>query len=92
MTIYHRAIGESPGLATDLYQLTMAQGYWQHGMAERRAVFQLFYRRAPFKGRFLIACGTQAVLNFLQHWRFSDEDVSYLKTLVRPDGTPLFCA
>ncbi len=91
MTLYNRAIQESPGLATDLYQLTMAQGYWQHGMAERRAVFQLFYRRAPFKGRFVIACGAQAVVDFLQHWRFSADDIHYLRTLTRPDGTPLFC-
>jgi len=92
MTFYNRAIVTSPGLVTDLYQLTMAQGYWQHGLAERKAVFQLFFRRAPFGGRFLLVCGVQAVIDFLQHWRFSEGDLHYLATLSTPNGKPLFCA
>jgi len=91
MTFYNRVIAASPGLVTDLYQLTMAQGYWQHGLAERKAVFQLFFRRAPFRGRFLLVCGIHAVIDFLQHWRFSDEDVQYLRSLSTPRGRPLFC-
>jgi len=91
MTFYNRVIAASPGLVTDLYQLTMAQGYWQHGLAERKAVFQLFFRRAPFKGRFLLVCGIHAVIDFLQHWQFSEEDLHYLGTLLTPHGRPLFC-
>ncbi|MGQ9770080.1 MAG: nicotinate phosphoribosyltransferase [Thermogutta sp.] len=92
MTLYNRAIVASPGLVTDLYQLTMAQGYWEHGLAERNAVFQLFFRRPPFGGRFLLVCGIQAVIDFLQHWRFSEEDLKYLGSLAASDGRSLFCA
>ena len=44
-------------LLTDLYQLTMAYGYWKSGRAEREAVFHLFFRKAPFQSGFTIAAG-----------------------------------
>lgn len=90
MTRYAEAICSSPALLTDLYQLTMAQGYWRHGWAERQAVFQLFFRRAPFGGGFAIACGLSAVLDFLRRWRFTPQDVAYLAGLKSADGRPLF--
>ena len=40
--------GQSLALVTDLYQLTMAYGYWKEGIAEREAVFHQFFRQAPF--------------------------------------------
>jgi nicotinate phosphoribosyltransferase len=45
------------GLLTDLYQLTMAQGYWMLGRADQEAVFHLFFRRAPFAGGYAVAAG-----------------------------------
>lgn len=47
----------SLALATDLYQLTMAQAYWHAGVAEREAVFHLTFRREPFGGGYAIAAG-----------------------------------
>ena len=47
----------SLALLTDLYQLTMACGYWHAGLAEREAVFHLFFRTQPFAGGYAIACG-----------------------------------
>ena len=44
-------------LLTDLYQLTMAYGYWKTGTAEREAVYQLFFRANPFGGGYTIAAG-----------------------------------
>lgn len=90
MTRYVEAICSSPALLTDLYQLTMAQGYWRHGWAERQAIFQLFFRRAPFGGQFAIACGLSAISDFLRRWRFTPQDVAYLATLRTADGRPLF--
>ena len=44
-------------LLTDLYQLTMAYGYWKSGLADREAVFHLFFREHPFHGGFTLSCG-----------------------------------
>ncbi|MGB9688989.1 nicotinate phosphoribosyltransferase [Thermogutta sp.] len=91
MTSYAKAICANPALLTDLYQLTMAQGYWRQGWADRHAVFHLFFRRAPFGGRFAVACGMEAVIDFLKRWRFTEEDLGYLATLKASDGRTLFC-
>jgi len=81
---------ESLALATDLYQLTMAYGYWKHGLHEREAVFHLFFRRSPFQGGYTVACGLGTALNFLERFRFHGHDLDYLGTLTGRDGLPLF--
>ena len=81
---------ESTGLLTDLYQLTMAAGYWKSGLAEREAAFHLFFRRAPFGGSYAVACGLDAVLDILERWRFEDDDLEYLSGLTGNNGAPLF--
>lgn len=77
-------------LHTDLYELTMAYGYWKLGMAERESVFHLFFRRKPFNGGFAIAAGLEIALDFLEHFRYSASDLAYLEKLKGIDGTPLF--
>ena len=52
----------SLALLTDLYQITMAYGYWQQGMADRESVFHLFYRKNPFKGGYSVAAGLETCL------------------------------
>ena len=84
--------GGSLALLTDLYQLTMACGYWKAGHSEREAVFHLTYRRPPFQGGYAIAAGIAPAIAFLQRLRFTDEDLAYLATLVDPAGGPLFPA
>lgn len=78
------------GLLTDLYQLTMAAGFWHAGIAEREAVFHLFFREAPFGGRYAISCGLEAVAGFLESLRFSEEDLAYLATLTGAGDRRLF--
>ena len=56
---------DSLAFATDLYQLTMAYGYWKTGVAERRATFNLFCRKAPFQSGYTIACGLQNAIDYL---------------------------
>ncbi|HID76906.1 MAG TPA: nicotinate phosphoribosyltransferase [Planctomycetaceae bacterium] len=80
----------SLGLLTDLYQLTMACGYWRKGLAERRAVFHLFFRRHPFRGGFTVAAGLASVVDFLEGFRFTDDDLGYLAKLKGNDGSRLF--
>ena len=80
----------SLGLLTDLYQLTMANGYWKSGAIDREAVFHLFFRENPFAGGFAIGCGLSDVVDVLDGFRFDDSDISYLSTLEGNDARPLF--
>ncbi len=77
-------------LLTDLYQLTMAYGYWKLGIHEREAVFHQFYRKHPFGGNYAVACGLATLVDFLNNWRFSNDDMDYLHTLQSPNQKPLF--
>ena len=77
-------------LTTDLYQLTMAQGYWRHGRHLDRASFYLSIRHTPFDGGFAVAAGLEQVVDFLVDLRFEPEDVEYLESLTGSDGRPLF--
>ena len=82
--------GQSLALVTDLYQLTMAYGYWKEGIAEREAVFHQFFRQAPFGGAFAVAAGLATAVEWLRELRFEAEDCDYLATLTGADGRPLF--
>jgi nicotinate phosphoribosyltransferase len=84
--------GGSLALLTDLYQLTMACGYWKAGTADREAVFHLTFRRAPFGGGYAIAAGVAPALGYLRGLRFSSEDLAYLATLRDGRDAPLFPA
>jgi nicotinate phosphoribosyltransferase len=77
-------------LLTDLYQLTMAQGYWKSGKAHQEAVFHLFFRRHPFQGGFTLAAGLADVVAYLENFRFERSDLEYLGGLAGRDGKPLF--
>jgi nicotinate phosphoribosyltransferase len=82
----------SLSLLTDLYQLTMAQGYWHAGLANREAVFHLTFRKAPFGGSYAVAAGLQPALDYLAAWRFTADDRAWLATVPGADGRPLFQA
>ncbi|HEV2391396.1 MAG TPA: nicotinate phosphoribosyltransferase [Verrucomicrobiae bacterium] len=77
-------------LLTDLYEITMACGYWKAGLTEVEAAFHLSFREAPFHGGFTIACGLAAAVEFLRSFHFEPADVAYLGTLLGHDGKPLF--
>lgn len=77
-------------LLTDFYQLTMAYGYWQLGMHEQEASFNLLFRKNPFKGNYAIACGLSSVIEFLQQWKFTDDDLNYLLSLKDNKGNNFF--
>lgn len=81
---------DSLALLTDLYQLTMAYGYWLNGKAEQSAVFHLFYRKNPFGGGYAIAAGLESVVEYLESFCFSKDDTDYLETIPGNDGRPIF--
>ena len=67
-------------LLTDLYELTMAASYDAHGMREP-ATFDLFVRDLPKERQFLVSCGLEQALEYLETLRFDDESISYLASL-----------
>jgi nicotinate phosphoribosyltransferase len=77
-------------LLTDLYQLTMAYGYWKTGRADDEAVFNLFFRKAPFGGGYTVACGLAPVIDFIEAFRLQADDIEYLAGLTGNDGERLF--
>jgi len=68
----------SSALLTDLYQLTMAAGYWKSGALDREAVFHLYFRSNPFGSGFAIAGGLAPAIDYLRDFRFTDDDLAYL--------------
>lgn len=59
-------------LLTDLYQLTMADGYWKSGTHNKEAVFHLFFRKNPFQSGFSIHCGLRDVIESLNNFAFDE--------------------
>jgi len=79
-----------PALLTDLYELTMAYGYWKEGMSDDEAIFHLSFRNQPFGGGYTVACGLQDAMDYLEEFRFDQSDLGYLGSLTDSDGQPLF--
>lgn len=77
-------------MLTDLYQLTMAYGYWKLGRHQQHAVFHLFFRKPPFSGGYAIAAGLQQAVEFMNTYRFDQSDLDYLAQLRGNDGEHLF--
>lgn len=82
--------GQSLALLTDLYQLTMAYGYWREGLADREAVFHQLFRATPFGGGFAVAAGLATALDWLRDLRFAKDDLDYIAGVSGRDGKPLF--
>lgn len=80
----------SLALLTDLYQVTMAYGYWQKTMGDRQCVFHLFFRDNPFGGGYSVSCGLAYVIDFLECLKFTPNETAYLGELVGADGRALF--
>jgi len=89
VTLY-RLYRESLSLLTDLYQLTMAYGYWKSGCHTKEAVYHLSFRKNPFKGGYAVSCGLATMVDFINHFRFDVSDTDYLSTLKGHDDKPLF--
>jgi nicotinate phosphoribosyltransferase len=77
-------------LLTDLYQLTMAYGYWKLGRADQEAAFHLFFRRPPFAGGYAVAAGLGLAIDYIRNFQFDATDTEYLASLNGNDGEPLF--
>lgn len=77
-------------LLTDLYQLTMAQGYWGCGKIDTEACFHMYFRDYPFKGGYAVACGMSQLAELVDGFTFSEDDLAYLGSIPAPGGGKLF--
>lgn len=67
-------------LLTDLYELTMMQGYFKTGN-NRKVIFDAFYRNNPCDGGYAITCGLEQVIDYIKNLHFSYDDIDYLRGL-----------
>ncbi len=68
-------------LLTDLYQLTMMQGYYNNNTNNHEVVFDLFYRSNPSKNGYAICAGLEQTIEYIKNLRFDDTDIAYLESL-----------
>ncbi|MDR4886201.1 nicotinate phosphoribosyltransferase [Fredinandcohnia sp. QZ13] len=70
---------DSMALHTDLYQINMAEIYWREGLHNRRAVFEVNFRKLPFGNGYAVYAGLERIIHFLENFSFSETDIAYLK-------------
>jgi nicotinate phosphoribosyltransferase len=75
-------------LNTDLYELTMAAGYWLAGKTSEIATFELSVRRLPETRNFLVAAGLQQATEYLRGLHFEQDEIQYLRSLPQFNNTP----
>ena len=66
-------------MLTDFYEITMANGYFETGMADNIAYFDMFFRRVPDGGGYAIMAGVEQVIEYLKNLKFTDEDIEFLR-------------
>ena len=70
---------ENHTMLTDFYEITMSGGYFETGIAEEIAYFDLFFRKVPDGGGFAIMAGVDQAIEYLSNLKFTEEDISFLK-------------
>lgn len=71
-------------LHTDLYQINMMQVYFNQGIHNKRAVFEVFFRKEPFANGYAVFAGLERMIAYLQGLSFSETDIAYLEELGYP--------
>ncbi len=71
---------ENLSMLVDFYEFTMSNGYFKNGMKDKTVVFDMFFRRIPDDGGYAIMAGLEQVIEYIENLRFSDEDISYLRS------------
>jgi nicotinate phosphoribosyltransferase len=67
-------------MLTDYYELTMANGYFEKGLRDQIAYFDMFFRRIPDGGGFAIVAGLEQAVHFLETMKFEEEDLDFLRS------------
>ena len=90
MALTDRTVPTDVALNTDLYELTMAQGFWESGLNQGEACFNAFFRENPFDGGYAVSCGQGQIADLVENFRFDDDALAYLSEVPAPGGGKLF--
>ncbi|MBO7288434.1 MAG: nicotinate phosphoribosyltransferase [Clostridia bacterium] len=66
-------------MLTDFYEITMSNGYFEHGLKDRKVCFDMFFRRVPDNGGFALMMGLEQLIDYIKNLKFDDEDIEYLR-------------
>ncbi|MCB2829118.1 nicotinate phosphoribosyltransferase [Streptococcus dysgalactiae] len=77
---------DSLTLHTDLYQINMIQVYFEQGIHNRHAVFEVYFRKEPFNNGYAVFAGLQRMVEYLEQFQFSETDLAYLEELGYPEN------
>lgn len=77
---------DSLTLHTDLYQINMMQVYFEQGIHNRHAVFEVYFRKEPFNNGYAVFAGLQRMVEYLEQFQFSETDLAYLEELGYPEN------
>ena len=72
---------DSLTLHTDLYQINMMQVYFDQGIHNKHAVFEVYFRQQPFKNGYAVFAGLERIVKYLENLSFSESDIAYLESL-----------
>ncbi len=67
-------------MLTDYYELTMSNGYFQLGIQDKRAVFDMYFRTIPDEAGFAIFAGLEQLIDYLEHMNFTEEDIEFFRS------------
>lgn len=76
---------DSLALHTDLYEINMVQSYWEDGIHNKRAVFEVFFRKMPFGHGYAVFAGLEKVIDYLHNFKFTESDLAYLREIGYPE-------
>lgn len=76
---------DSLALHTDLYEINMVQSYWEDGIHNKRAVFEVFFRKMPFGHGYAVFAGLEKVIDYLSNFKFTESDLAYLREIGYPE-------
>ncbi|QGQ46240.1 nicotinate phosphoribosyltransferase [Metabacillus sediminilitoris] len=69
---------DSLALHTDLYQINMTESYWEDDIHNRKAVFEVYFRKLPFGNGYAVFAGLERIIQYLNNFHFSETDLAYL--------------
>ncbi|MEH7393483.1 nicotinate phosphoribosyltransferase [Bacillus sp. JJ1503] len=80
--MHHYFQDDSLTLHTDLYQINMAETYWEDGIHNKKAVFDLYFRKLPFNNGYGVFAGLERVIEYINQFHFSESDITYLRDVL----------
>lgn len=75
----NKYIDDSFALHTDLYQINMAESYFDDNMANKKAIFELYFRKMPFDNGYAIFAGLEKIIDYINKFKFTKSDIEYLQ-------------